>query len=43
MAVDYGGGEVEEFAVVGPGVFAEEFVGGLLVDGAAFHDPCRCS
>jgi hypothetical protein len=37
------GDEVEEFEVVGPGVLAEEFVGVLLVDGAAFHDPYRSS
>ena len=38
MAVDDGGGEVEEFAVVGPGVLAEQFVGVLLVDCVAFHE-----
>lgn len=37
MAVDYGGGEVDEFAVVDPRVLAEQFVGVLVVDGVAFH------
>ena len=38
MAVDYCGGEVDEFAVVDPRVLAEDLVGVVLVDAVAFHE-----
>jgi len=38
VAVDDGGGDVDEFAVGGSGVLAEHFEGGGVVDGVAFHE-----
>ena len=37
VAVDDGGGEVDEFAVAGAGVLAQQVEGAALVDGVAFH------
>jgi hypothetical protein len=37
VAVDDGGGDVEEFAVGGSGVLAQHLEGACVVDGVAFH------
>jgi hypothetical protein len=37
VAVDYSGGDVDEFAVIDSRVLAQKFVGVLVVDGVAFH------